>query len=133
LEFSCWDGTCLDLSVRCNGIDDCFDSSDEIDCQVVLISKSSYKNENPPFLSGQITQINVSSYIDYIGSFDRSAMTFRAGFDIDLSWFDKRLKYVNLKHIKSGMKIGREEMNSIWVPRLIFTNSLDGERTLFHL
>ena len=32
-EFICNDGTCIDLDLRCNGRFECFDKSDELNCQ----------------------------------------------------------------------------------------------------
>jgi len=31
-EFTCWDGTCISLSQYCDGIKNCSDDSDEIEC-----------------------------------------------------------------------------------------------------
>lgn len=115
--------------MRCNGVVECYDSSDEIDCKVVHILSESYRNENPPsFLPEHKTQINMSGNIIYVGSFDRYAMTFRAGFDIKMSWFDNRLTFINLKSGDSGVKVGAQEKENIWIPNIGFLNSLDGRQ-----
>ncbi len=34
-EFSCSDGTCLPFQQRCDGVSDCNDSGDEMNCELV--------------------------------------------------------------------------------------------------
>jgi len=34
VQFTCWNGACLSLSLHCDGVKDCADDSDEIECGV---------------------------------------------------------------------------------------------------
>ena len=36
-EFRCADNDCIDVSLRCNGVYDCADGSDEADCGIILL------------------------------------------------------------------------------------------------
>lgn len=123
-EFSCHDGTCLNSSVRCNGINECFDGSDEIDCRVLKISQDSYLGANPPVTDDRRTIINVSTEIFYIRSFDPKAMTFVVGFKFEMFWFDSRIKFANLKNGTSGAQMLESEKQLIWIPKIFFSNSL---------
>lgn len=40
-------------------------------------------------------------------------------------WYDSRLTFYNLKSFNgSGNNVGKEEKEGLWIPQLIFSNSL---------
>jgi hypothetical protein len=47
-DYTCDDGLCIDISLRCNGDNDCDDKSDEINCRKLSIDKSYAKHFSPP-------------------------------------------------------------------------------------
>ena len=47
-EYTCDDGLCIDINLRCNGDNDCDDKSDEINCRKISIDKSYVKHFSPP-------------------------------------------------------------------------------------
>ena len=47
-QFSCDDGKCLEMSQRCNNIEDCDDVSDEKNCRTVAIDPEKYLKSKPP-------------------------------------------------------------------------------------
>ena len=55
------------MDQRCNGIYDCTDQSDEVDCYNVEIDEEKYQKQLPPIEnSGEQAQVNVSIYIQNI-------------------------------------------------------------------
>ena len=46
-QFTCDEGTCINIDQSCDGSTDCDDQSDEVGCQS-LSEKKSYKKEDPP-------------------------------------------------------------------------------------
>ena len=47
-QFTCDDGKCLEMSQRCNNIEDCDDVSDEKNCRTVYIDPEKYLKSKPP-------------------------------------------------------------------------------------
>ena len=53
-------------------------------------------------------------------------MTFKVNFLISLVWYDNRLTFYNLKfEIDGENNVGAELQDVIWIPRLVFSNSLN--------
>ena len=46
-SFTCEDGCCVDISKRCNSINDCNDWSDEKNCNLIVFPASYFKNFAP--------------------------------------------------------------------------------------
>jgi hypothetical protein len=52
-------------------------------------------------------------------------MLFSAKILIELVWYDSRLTFYNLKsYMVAGNNIGKAEKAGLWIPQLIFSNSL---------
>ena len=50
----------------------------------------------------------------------------RSRFSLQLRWYDWRVTFVNLKAFKDNFNsLGLEEMERIWKPKMIFTNSVE--------
>ena len=66
-QYTCDDGLCININLRCNGDNDCDDKSDEIQCRKVNIDKSYAKHFPPPpyksIDSKDFVQVNVSTSV----------------------------------------------------------------------
>ena len=47
-EFTCDDGKCINITQRCNNIEDCDDVSDEKKCKTISIDPEKYLKSKPP-------------------------------------------------------------------------------------
>ncbi len=125
-EFGCSNGECFPLSKRCNEISDCDDDSDETNCNLLDIQDDIYRKEYPSISKNEIiTQVFVNISVVNIDKLDETGTTFSVKIQVQLKWYDSRLKFFNLhESIKRGKNVGRTERDRIWIPRLIFSNSL---------
>jgi len=104
----------------------CEDSSDESNCELVIISKD-YKMEDGPIdADANGTDIFVNFTVFDLNSFHEISMSYRVKFAITLKWFDSRLTFTNLQNgTDFKNKIGKSEREMIWIPQLLISNSLD--------
>ena len=47
-KFTCWNGKCISLELRCNEQNNCGDESDEYKCDFVLFDKGQYRKAQVP-------------------------------------------------------------------------------------
>jgi hypothetical protein len=104
----------------------CEDSSDEVNCKIVIIDKN-YKMEDAPIdADANGTNIFVNFTVYNLDSFHEISMSYRIKFGITLKWFDSRLTFTNLQNgTDFKNKIGKVEKEMIWIPQLLISNSLD--------
>ena len=119
---------------ECNEVVDCFDHSDEIDCEIVKIDARTYRKEYPPMeKDGQESRrkipVNVSMSISAISNILDIKESFQAKFTIILQWYDNRLAFYFLRNSTTSNLIGGEEKNLVWIPPLIF-NSTDSNEMI---
>ena len=120
-EFTCNNGTCIELTKRCDDIFDCNNESDEQHCGTLSINKLSYWKVLPPVSKLHKTEIDVSAVVLSISNINELEMTFKAELRIDLRWKDERIIY---KHLKLDDNfLGLSSKNQIWLPVVYFSNT----------
>ena len=117
-QFTCGDGSCTVLENRCNGEVDCLHGLDEIDCLTVDINEF-YNSHLPPSNQMDNFVINVSVTVYDILEINENKNTFRSKQQIDLSWKDPRLDFLNLKSDKFKNKLSKDSFDRIWTPELM--------------
>ena len=124
-EFNCGDGSCIDLSLRCDAISDCTDGTDELTCTTVALSKI----YNKDIISGSVIDRSaklegrVSARILNFLDIDEPGGIMRVQFVFKVTWRDPRLNFFNLKQSKDAKSLNSSEAKSIWTPKLLFVNS----------
>ncbi len=90
------------------------------------INDDIYRKEYPSISKHEIiTQVYVNITVANIDKLDETGTTFSVKIQVQLKWYDSRLKFFNLLgNMKRGKNVGRSERDRIWIPKLIFSNSL---------
>ena len=133
-EFTCNDGTCINMTQRCDNIKNCpYDMSDEEQCKL-LTMQSSYRKAYAPINVGENSEIikvnvNVSMDITNILRIIETQDIFETKLVLHLTWFDNRLEFNNLKLGEINM-MEKDEQLMIWFPPAFFENTEDSERIL---
>ena len=120
-QFSCDDGTCVQMGHRCNWRFECKDKSDENDCMNLLIDKESYSKDIPPFSYDAKEKVIVSIILMSVDKIDLTSATFNAKIQLIIKWKDYRLTFINL--FKRGNIVEKDTKQEIWIPPIRFTNA----------
>ena len=127
-EFTCSDGQCVAMEDRCNQLSNCRDKSDEMDCQLVVL-ESTYNKKVPPIIAsgGEVdfnpVQVNISISLLKIVSMEEVQHKIDLQFAIILEWKENRALYQNLKKKTSLNALKDVEVESLWLPYVIYSNT----------
>ena len=122
-EFTCNDGQCVSMEVRCDQMPDCRDESDERNCNHLLL-KDSYNKKVPPIHSSD-DPVDVSVTIDLLRLVHivEGDYSIEIQFEIMLEWRDNRATYHNLKKTAALNALTQEDIEKLWLPEVIYENT----------
>ena len=111
----------------------CRDESDEAGCHLVVF-KNNYNKNIPPIGSardGSIIPVNVSLSITLmkVVEIEEVDHSIHLQFQISLNWKENRVKYQNLKMETSLNALTDEDINTIWLPLVVYDNTDQKEVT----
>ena len=128
-EFTCNDGQCVEMEQRCDQIPDCRDESDEKGCQLLVLKESFNKNIPPisPVSETDRTVVPVPVHISIsllkIVRMEEVQHKIDLQFEITLEWKENRATYLNLKKKTSLNALTDEEISTLWLPYVIYSNT----------
>ena len=111
----------------------CRDKSDENGCKL-MIFENNYKNNIPPIEStkdGRVIPVNVSISITLmkVVEIEEVDHSIHLQFQISLRWKENRVKYQNLKTDTSLNALTAEDINTLWLPTIVYDNTDQKEVT----
>ena len=121
-QFTCDDGQCVTMGQRCNQHPDCRDRSDEKNCKVLVLGEGYNRNVPPVPVDNKANGVvNVSVSIDILKlvDIDEEDFTIEIQFSILLQWVEDRATYQNLKMRWSLNALTQEDIQLLWLPKVI--------------
>ena len=129
-EFNCDDGSCISLAKKCNGVSNCQDSSDEFQCSKILMERTYSKYIPPPPNKNDnaiYSTINIDLDIMEIIEIVEVKGTITIKLNLTAEWYDKRVKFSNLKNETRLNKLEDYESNYLWKPDILYMNIISNE------
>ena len=136
-SFTCYDGQCISMRKRCDQAPNCRDHSDERGCYILVLEEG-YNKRVPPV--GKVEKnieevipvaVNVSLTLIKVVAIREEDHSIELQFEITLEWRDPRATYYNLKPQTYLNALSRDEMDKLWLPLVIYTNTDQQETTRF--
>ena len=134
-HFTCYDGQCINITKRCDQIPNCKDHSDEKGCQILFLEEG-YNMRVPPVdkIEEEMDKIipvpvNVSLALLKVVNIDEEDHNIEFQIQITLEWKDNRALYHNLKPETYLNALSLTEIQRLWLPLLIYTNTDQQETT----
>ena len=125
-EFNCDDGQCVEQIERCDGNNDCKDTSDELQCDLVLIDESYSKGAIPV---GVVLFVHLKVYGILLVDEINSCITVQ--YKLNLTWVDRRVTYLNLRKYSFLNIVSDSDMASMWHPIIQMYNTKNRDQTIF--
>ena len=101
----------------------------------MLVMKENYNRKISPFdfdyETSQIipVRVNVSIAVMDVLKISEVGLVYVLKFRILMGWYDYRLKYHNLKDKRSLNSLSRGEIENLWIPFIVFSNTENQEST----
>ena len=125
-EFTCNDGQCVSMEQRCDQLPHCRDTSDEIGCDILNL-KNSYNRNIPPIrsINGSKVAVDVNTSIDIFKLVDINEEDYSIEIQLQISmvWKENRVTYQNLKANDSLNALTQEDIQRLWLPKVIYENT----------
>ena len=119
----------------CDGISDCNDKSDEMDCQSITFD-ATYSNNLPPISlearrNNKKIPIHIEMHISSVLELNEINSWMKLQLKLQMKWIDPRLKFANLKEGEQRNILSPEQKQKLWVPSLIFANNKEKMKAVF--
>ncbi|KAK7027879.1 hypothetical protein SK128_012579 [Halocaridina rubra] len=98
-EYSCGDGTCVNLTQRCDLRVDCPDNTDETACGRLIKPEDYLDALPPPSIKPGPLEVNINISIRGFSEIDIRDMKLVIDFTLVMSWSESRVRFKNLRNM----------------------------------
>ena len=134
-QFTCDDGQCVAIEQRCNQLTNCRDKSDEIGCKILTLGYG-YSKKIPPITSTtqyddfmRPVAVKISLTLLKVVAIEEERHSIELQFQITLEWKENRATYHNLKRKSYLNALSADDINQLWLPLVVYTNTDQQETT----
>ena len=98
-EFTCSDGSCVHMTSRCNGKNDCSDDTDEAECKAFVQSVGYDPFTVPPPLGNRTRHdVSLTIHIWEIVEISEKEGFFRCKISVIRKWIDQKVTFQNIQN-----------------------------------
>ena len=117
-QYTCKDGTCIDVSKKCDYEIDCEDESDEQYCNILIMPDNTIANMLPPpkLLSKSHFEVGIAVKVQRIVQLELETFSMTTDIEIILSWKDSRIKFANLRPVTTANEVDLNQSPRPWLP-----------------
>ena len=122
------------MGQRCNQLPNCRDKSDEVGCKILILDPE-YNKRVPPIIPASLVddslipiQVMISMKLLKVVAIEEEDHSIELQFQITLEWKENRATYQNLKMESYLNALSMEDINRLWLPLVVYTNT-DQQKT----
>ena len=136
-EFTCDDGQCVKMELRCDKHPNCRDKTDEQNCKTLILDEG-YNKRVPPMTSASLVDhsgkrapvaVKISLTLLKVVAVEEEDHAIELQFQISLEWKENRATYYNLKKEAYLNVLSLEDIKMLWLPLVVYTNTDQLETT----
>ncbi|XP_068216480.1 uncharacterized protein [Palaemon carinicauda] len=115
-DFTCSDGSCINIVNRCDQVTHCPDNSDELNCGILQLPVGYTPNLPPPSFDGAPLLMKIAVEITSVREFNLVGFSMQLDMIQSVTWKDGRLTFANLRPGDFTNQAGVDE--PVWRPIL---------------
>ena len=117
-QFTCSDGTCINVTKKCDYEIDCDDETDEKNCDILIMPENKLLSILPPPKLESQSRFEVTIHVNVrrIIQLNLESSTMKTDISIQFFWKDSRIKFANLRPVITANNVDQDQSSKLWLP-----------------